>query len=536
MNTSDVETRLKHAIAVATAPRCIVDDVMRQLPMSLPKPTPRPRWRRPVLVTSLAVPTVTAATLVFLLFTGPAVRLTLANIQAAVERQAWVHIRFDVGQFKESWTNLRTGEAYTTRSDGNVVYVNDQTNTRFWYWKNDGVIRQDTPTRYAPGKSPRPWTPRTAWEQIVAPLEHAVAATERADTSPPPFVSVKDTFKGRPVIRFDSYTTDSLGNRFLYAQLWADPDTHLPVRVSTRLQLADREAAGKEWSSGDYEFPATGPTDVYALGVPRGTPIAKEVTTATATVQTILDGINRAHDNFLKNYRAVIWTVRVGSVEPIDGLDIIWREGEKLRQDHHLPAFELQHNPALPPLPQPNPTALLKWATQSEAAVKQLMDSQREYSWRSAAVAETPKAHVHVIRHGKSPLLDTNAWPERIQWPTRYHRPDFHVLDTNVDTVAGCIGLRSSNGDSRSDYYIDPKNDYVCVKQVHWIKRGTEWAKTREYELFGLHRIADRAVAQGVSDSTETIGIDIVPYAATDYPPAIFDPISLTTGAHVDGY
>ena len=316
MNTSDVETRLKHAMAVATAPRSIVDDVMRQLPVSLPKPTPRSRWRRPVLAASLAVPTVIAATLVFLFFfTGTAVRLTLADVQAAVTQQLWVHIRYDAGQFKESWTNLRTGEAYTSRTDGGVVYVNDQTDTRLWYWKNDGV---------ASGSGTRPLTvmlrqscphavdspDRLGTNRCQLPFRgHAIAATERAHASPPQFVSVQDSLKGRLVIRFDSYSTDSLGNRLLYAQLWADPHTHLPVRIKTRLQLAEREAAGNEWSTGDYDFPITGPTDLYALGVPRGTPIAKEVTTAPATVRPVLDGINHAHDSFLKNYRAVIWTV-----------------------------------------------------------------------------------------------------------------------------------------------------------------------------------------------------------------------------------
>ena len=546
MNSSDVETRLKDAVAVATAPRSVVDDVMRRLPVSLPKPPPRSRWRRSVLVASLAAPIAIAATLVFLFFfTGTAVRLTLADVQAEVERQAWVHIAYDAGQFKESWTNLRTGETYTTRNDGSVVYVNDQTNTRLSYWKMSGVIRQDTPRRYAPGKSPPPWTPRTAWEQIVAPLEHAVAGTERDQSSPPPVVSAQDSLKGRPAVRFDSYSTDSLGNRFLYAQLWADRATHLPVRIKTRLQLGEREKSGKEWSTGDYDFPATGPADLFALGVPAGTPIHNELT--PASVQPVLDAVNLAHDGFLKNYRAIIWTMRAGSPEPIDGLDIIWRDGEKLRQDHHLPAFEVQRNHS-PPLPQPNPAALLAWAAQSDAAIKQLMDSECEYTWRSAAVADSSKPQVHVMRRGKFPLLDANDWPEKMQWPTRHDGPDFQVLDTNVDTVAGCIGLRRGVGESRSDYYVDPRNDYVCVKQIDWTRRGSEWAKSREYALSDLRRVEGCVVAgkmhfhgygdpaQGLSESNQTKTIDLVPFAAAGYPPAIFDPVSFIAGANVNGY
>ena len=508
----------------------------------------RPQWGRRVLATSLAIPTVIAATLVFLLFfSGPTVRLTLADIQAAVEQQAWVHIQYDVGPFKETWTNLQTGESYTTRTDGCVVYVNEQTNTRLWYWKQTGVLEQDQPTRYGPGQSPPPWKPSTAWEEIVAPFEQAVAETEPADKSPPVVDRVQDSLNGKAVVRYDRYGSDSLGKPLSLCATLGGPQYSSSLRLCTRLQLGEREKAGKEWSTGDYDFPAKGPADIYALGVPRDIPITKDVTIAPVAVQSVLDGINRAHDDFLKKYRVVIWTVRPGSPEPINGLDIIWRDGEKLRQDHHLPSFEVQQNHA-PPLPQPNPADLLTWAAQTDAAVKQLMTRDREFTWRSADVAKASKPKVHVIRHNNFPLLDANAWPERIQWPTRNYKPNFQVLGSNVDSVAGCIGLRSESGNSRSDYYIDPHNDFVCMKQTQWTKRGDEWAKTRECTLAGLHRIENHVVAgsstfvgfadpvQGFSRSTETMTIDLVPFAATDYPDGIFDSASLTTGADVEGY
>jgi hypothetical protein len=552
MNTLDLETRLTQALAVATAPRSVVDEVMRKLPTTLPKPAPRSPWRRPAVVASSAAPALVVVILAFLLFsTSTAVRMTLADVQAAVERQAWVHIRYDAGPIKESWTNLRTGEQYTIGLTGTVdylVYANEQTNTRLWYWKNGGVIRRDAPVQYPEGQGPRPWTPETAWQCVVAPLEREVDATKRANSSPASVVSVQDSLNGKPTTRFDSYGTDGLDNRFLYSQLWADPRTHLPLRVRTRLQLAYRETTGKEWSTGDYDFPASGPADLYALGVPRGTPIVKEVTNAPKTVQPVLDAINRAHDGFLKNYRAVVWNTRRGSQQPVDGLDIIWRDGERVRQDHHMPGYEVQRTHA-PPLPQPNPAGLLAWASQAEPSEKQLMDRQREYMWRSATVAKSPKPQVHVISHGNFPLLATDAWPERIQWPTRNYEPNFHVIPENAETPKGCIGLRGGGGgNSRFDYYVDPANDYVCLKQTHWTKRGADWAKSREYTLFDLHQVAGHVVAgrqvfhgygdpaQHLSESTETTTIDLVPIGAAEYPPGIFDPASLTRGANVIGY
>jgi hypothetical protein len=552
MNTLDLETRLRQALAVATAPRSVVDDVMRQLPATLSKPVPLSPWRRPAVLASFAAPALVVVILAFLLFsTSTAVRMTLADVQAAVERQPWVHVKYDAGPTKEWWTNLRTGEQYIIGLTGTVdylVYANEQTNTRLSYWKDSGVIRQAAPVQYAAGRGPRPWTPETAWQSVVAPLEREVDATKRANSSPASVVSAPDSLNGKPVIRFDSYSSDGLGNRFLHSQLWADPQTHLPLRLRTRLQLAYRETSGKEWSTGDYDFPASGPADLYALGVPRGTLIVKEVTTAPKTVQPVLDAINHAHDGFLRNYRAVVWKTRRGSQDPVDGLDIIWRDGERVRQDHHMPGYEVQRTHA-PPLPQPNPAALLAWASQAEPSEKQLMDRQREYMWRSATVAKSSKPQVHVISHGNFPLLATDAWPERIQWPTRNYEPNFQVIPENAETPKGCIGLRGGgDGNSRVDYYVDPTNDYVCLKQTYWTKRGADWAKSREYTLSDLHRVAGHVVAgrqvfhgygdptQHLSESTETTTIDLVPLSAADYPPGIFDPASLTHGANVVGY
>src|SRR5208282_1179227 len=164
-------------------------------------------------------------------------------------------------------------------------------------------------------------------------------------------------------------------------------------------------------------------------GVPVGTPIKEDKPPAQPdrarhrtrggarfakengdAVQPFLDAIDRAHESFLKNYRAIIWSVSKTPAEQIDALDIIWRQGESLRQDHHLPGFEVQENLA-PPLPQPNPAALLAWAAQSDSSVKQLLVNKREYTWNSAAVEKTLKPKVRVHHHGKTPLLDTNVWP-----------------------------------------------------------------------------------------------------------------------------
>jgi hypothetical protein len=557
MNTNDLEFRLKQAAIIAAPPRSIAEEVLRQLPTT-PHHPPRPRWKHPAFTAALATLTGIAALLaIAFLLAGNNVRLTLADVQSAVENQQWAHVRWDVGQLKEEWTNLQTGEGAVLRFDGGALYSEEKTNTFIRYDKNSGVLEQGTLIQYSAGQQPPLWTPHTAWEQLVAPYERSAATpSTQPASSARGSVFHPDTLNGSPVVRIDNYGTDAVGNRLLCAQLWADPRTRLPLRIKTRLQLAERDQYHQEWSTGDYDFPATGPADIYALGVSRDLPIQKIVTTAPADVQPILDAINRAHDHFLKDYRAI--TIHLGtaydesapSTDPgsIDSLDIIWHEGENLRQDRYLPAFELQSRP-LPPLPSSlSPDALLEWASKHEPVNKQLMDASHEYIWNYQTSNENPKPRVQVGSRNVYPLLANNEWPEYIQWPTWRFAPDFERIPENADTPPGTIGLRTSRGDYRGDFYVDPLHDYICIKQIAWTRRGSEWIKSTESTLSDLHDVGGHTVASTLTThnfadparkmppNTSIVKILIQPLGPADYPPQTFDPASLTAGATVEGY
>jgi hypothetical protein len=547
MSTADLESRLKRAAAVAAPPRSIVDDVMQQLASSRPDAPPRRIFRHPLLVAGIAALGGAAAIVAIVFFLSGSVSLSLADVQKAFEGQRWVHIHFDVGEIKDRWTDLQTGESYMTGSDGDVVYLNERTNTRLWYWKHSGIIDQHEPTRYPAGEAPPSWKPQTAWDQLVAPLAQVASATQPAGGSLASVVAIRDVLNGKPAIRFDSYGTDAIGTRFMYSQLWADPQTHLPVSEKIRLQSGDRERYGKQWSTGDYDFPVSGPADLYALGVPRKTPIHKEIARAPAGVEPIVAAINRAHDEFLKNYRAVVWTVQPESVLPIAAINVIWRDDKRLRDDRFLPTYS-EHDP-LPTLPDLQADALFAWTGRHEPVEKQLMGLTREYHWVSTLGTQKLKPTVYVRMRGAFPLLAQTAWPENIQWPTRYGSLDFQILEKNAEMPVGSIGLRQGgDGNWRGDYYVDPANDYLCVKQVNWTRRNAGWEKSSQTTLTDLHRIAGHVVAgiqtathyddpaTGIRQYTQTTKIQLQVVSGADYPPGTFDPKTLTTGATMQAY
>jgi hypothetical protein len=156
---------------------------------------------------------------------------------------------------------------------------------------------------------------------------------------------------------------------------------------------------------------------------------------------------------------------------------------------------------------------------------------------------------VHVTLRNPRSLLAKTYWPAEIQWPIAEYGPDFELLDRTADTPPGCEGLRQGgDGNWRTDYYIDPQNDSICVKTIQWKKRGADWAKASEIVLSDFRRIAGRAVArtqttvyyddpaEGIYGSTYVVKIDLEVISPADYPPGTFDPETLTTGATMRAY
>ena len=312
------------------------------------------------------------------------------------------------------------------------------------------------------------------------------------------------------------------------------------MEIKRRLQLGDREESGKEWSTGVFDFPTTGPADLYALGVPRDTPIQKNSETPAATVKPHLDAIVQARDHFLKEYRAVVWSQRDRSgARDFESLCLLWHHGELVRQDRYFAPDK--------PLAELTTQSLVAYVNTAQPVDRQLLTKEREYTWRSAWARHADKPQVQVIRHQSFPLMSTDDWPEAMQWPTVNFAPDFELLDNNEETPAGCIGLRLGGiGTSRTDYYVDPHQDYVCIKQVEWIKPYREWQKGSERMLSDLQRIDGRVVARTrtvhfyknplLKTVASTVTTTIVLTPTKEFPEKIFDPEELTTGAVVEGF
>ena len=199
--------------------------------------------------------------------------VAFADVRAAFMAQPWVHLQYDNGT--ESWYNLKTGghchkQLYSYGDS--FVYINRTDNLRQRYTPEHGQhIRENRPAIYKDNIIP-PYEPKTAWDTIVG---HWEKIAEQGGSGYHEVEIKVDTLDDKIAVRFDLYYNDAAGRRLLIKQIWADPQTRLPVKVWESLSLAQREEQNREYITGVFSFPETGPLSIYDLGVPKDLPVVR---------------------------------------------------------------------------------------------------------------------------------------------------------------------------------------------------------------------------------------------------------------------
>jgi hypothetical protein len=464
-----------------------------------------------------------------------------ADVREAFLAQPWVHLKYDNGT--ESWYNLKTGDhchKQWYRSGNSFVYIKRTDNLRQRYTPEHGQhITESKPAIYKDNIIPA-YEPKTAWEAIVG---HLGIVSENVKAGDWEFERNIEQVDGTQLVRFDRYYNDAAGRRLLIKQIWADPETRLPVKVWERLRLADREEQNREFITGEFDFPESGPTSIYDLGVSRDLTVVKDYDKIPSpSVEQVFKAAKAVVDRFPSRYRVIVWQ-NEGSHE----IDIIWRDGYKVRQSRYFSLFEEPYH-----LPVPcTAMEVLQW-TQTQVPVGVTMvDGEKRYGRSnphpSPSFKEHPEPEVRVTR-GKSLML--SSWPHDKQWPYAKQKASWFALINDLpQELSGCIGLRRDSGDIRREMYIDPAHDYICVKWIWWKLRSGNWAKKRQYELSGFTRLpgghwyasscllttyADPE--RGTSQGGANWSIDIEVLDEGDYPPEVFGGEKLMEGAKIETY
>ncbi len=502
-NSDQVATLIKDA-ATTFQPSAELKDSVRKHLMGLdtsggeePQPkrvSPRRRmlfrsWR---LASAASVAILATGAIVALLLWPTS--LTMAQMQEAVESVDWVHVQYDNGD--EQWISPRKRIRASSRADGSMSFTDYQTGIQHWY---SGPHSWQIYERHR-----KPWdSSRSAWDVIVGYLE------ERADepAGEGRFEAERHTVivDGRRLVRFDSYNINALDQRLLTKQIWADPATRLPVKVRRRLSFGERERQSlkQTFATGTYTFPDSGPESIFDLGAPKEMIVVKPDTREPEKeVAQLLDAIRATERRFLANYRVIVWqNERASEIDVLhfsglpkpkrneNGSNWLDFRGVKIRQDHF---FNLGSEHPQYHLPLPTTAAVAHvWSLIQTPVDLSLSDGERTYSQHGPMppmYRDADKVSVIVRRVLDRPVFAKTNWPTEYQWPTahRVFGSPLETLEATPGDPPGTIGLRTTYGNQRNDFFIDPRRDHICLRQIQWERRDNNWFKQRETTLDGL--------------------------------------------------
>ena len=189
-----------------------------------------------------------------------------AEVVAATREHPWMHfsgIHFNGTRF-QFWVSLRHGIHAMKAGDVEFAHFQSKaTKTRHWYRKSEGMIHQEA-YRRPPGELGHLETlldqMATGAKIEVAGPDEIVAQARRE--------SVQD---GIEVWEYE-FTLKAFdqGHANTYVVVFeVDPKTHLPRRWSRK------SVDGNRTLTFDIDYPAEGPKDIFALGVPITTKVQK---------------------------------------------------------------------------------------------------------------------------------------------------------------------------------------------------------------------------------------------------------------------
>jgi hypothetical protein len=387
--------------------------------------------------------------------------LTLADVQKSIESKIWILISYDDN--KQEWVNLQKRLCFVTYKEENPYnfYVGMRDHTKgIWlaYHSNWGQqIHEDS-------FEVRPYP--------VSPWEYAVGGWDDTGRSRFPHTIVEkasDIVDGKSVVRFDTYNVGPLDLRVLIEQVWADPETRLPVRIR-------QYSSPDEFTTGDFSFPETGPSSIYELGVSRDLPVVHNAGVIEPEALAIINSAKKALHNLPQNMRIIQ-----------DNFIMYYRIGNKLRTEYYGKLDDNTRQPLEFPKTNEN---IRKWAMDNLTLFKlKIYDGEYEFSSGIKGAPFVDDTDPSIEYRG-SKFMEAQL-PLRNQWDYINHVGPMQVLKDQPDTPAGCVLLRYEVTTSRLDWYIDTEHDYICVKEVgnRQDKDTGEFVSASEREWTNLTRL-----------------------------------------------
>jgi hypothetical protein len=506
--------------------------------------------------------------------------LTLAEVQAAVERHQWVHLVYQDGS--ETWVCLQDGKFLMKRvhaSRPTEYYLRDPATRTVQRYDGISEIRQSRPNAWLLGRQRN---------GKIIPLEVDELTFDDKDLSEPRRTSddrrqqlraVRDfeivVENGRKLGHFSDFTRDALGEMQIVKELWVDVTTKLPVRIRT---WSFAEGSTKRVPrEGTYHFLRDGPADLYDLGVPRTVRIVPQIESVedaksliSAETWKAMEGAKAAVRRFPHRFRvltvdgsgtATITYVDSGHAHPFD-----WAGDRAVEETVARQYFaDCQNGHGLPP-------------ETAEQAVNSVYDLRTLVPADALARGFPFASSINTrLIDGKRWFVLTRSWSEpptsRLQVLTASSSHSVHEIDDQWEYAhwnwtelatgqseeiapAGQILVHAERRELKKDWFVDPGRDYTVARHVQYRLIGDRWEK-RETRAVHWERLpegpwyvsvwetrsrvkatgnpADGNLPQPEEEQVDRKRIVITPLEPEDFPADLFDGDKFLEAARASG-
>ncbi len=227
-----------------------------------------------------------------------------------------------------------------------------------------------------------------------------------------------------------------------------DPKTHLPLGMKLQGHMEDGKFV--EIMDGKFDYPETGPTNIYQAGAPRDAKIINELPTPEA--EDLLETCRKKRANFL----SYISIVSVGNshieVSYIDGDVSQPARQYKTATYSYLYTGKIEH---VVKQAENGFDSLLEWIQSSSDVGLLRIDL---WDGKKGHVVDNINGVLSYKRErepGSCRNVGGYAWP--------YYRPGGKIVQDDYSIDNNLICLRAY----RSLFYFDPKHDYVCLRRKY---------------------------------------------------------------------
>ncbi len=420
-------------------------------------------------------------------------------------RVRWVHLKTDTGE--ETWANLDDGRTFTKA--GNTVSLLDIIKHDLYTYEGRGSIvkTRALDDAYITGRDGR-HIPTAVYDFDWggdSDLGKPRRATEQDRTANDFRDYEIETIRGRRYGRIDQYGRDALGQARLEKQWWVDLQTKRLFGRRERLQVGLQYRFKKKFVTTEFDYPERGPADLFALGVPRGTPVVDKKKTDRSTkwedqapeVTRAIEGQAEAIRRFPQHFRAVTqdfaghlgleyWSasaefVRLWSEQRTSDAtsDFDKQHARGLRADHQdLSDLPLDLKIGLlgdrqSDLPVDRIAA---WFPFDKSTNIRLQDGERVFilTRRFDGAGKPPRTGVHVLSGAfdSLPNLMDELWPV-----ANSNLSEVSAVGPRPDTPPGCLVIRTERDDLRNEFTIDPAREFITVRQLEWWKDQGKWSR-----------------------------------------------------------